>query len=236
MPVLLMRLAGPLQSWGSSSRFARRSTDPEPTKSGVIGLLAAARGVARDAPLEEFAGLRFGVRTDQPGRMLEDFQTTRTLDGESLPLSRRFYLSDAVFLAGVESDDGKQLASYRDALAAPQFPLFLGRRSCPPDGPIQAWIVEAGLEDALHDAGWQAGEVYRQRHKRTPQALPISCDAPAGSHGIPAESKRDVPLSFDPRGRRYARRSVVALPSRVVAVGPTAEHDPTTIFDEDDLL
>ena len=42
--VLVLRLAGPLQSWGSSSRFTRRSTEAFPTKSGIVGLLAAAQG------------------------------------------------------------------------------------------------------------------------------------------------------------------------------------------------
>ena len=36
MSVLLLQLAGPLQSWGDSSRFVRRETRNEPTKSGVI--------------------------------------------------------------------------------------------------------------------------------------------------------------------------------------------------------
>lgn len=49
MTVLLLRLAGPLQSWGSAARFARRGTENAPTKSGVLGLLAAAEGRPRDA-------------------------------------------------------------------------------------------------------------------------------------------------------------------------------------------
>ena len=42
MSVLLIRLKGPMQSWGSRSRFSLRSTEPYPTKSGVIGMIAAA--------------------------------------------------------------------------------------------------------------------------------------------------------------------------------------------------
>ena len=40
MATLLLRLAAPLQSWGSDSKFETRKTDREPTKSGVVGLLA----------------------------------------------------------------------------------------------------------------------------------------------------------------------------------------------------
>ena len=46
MATLLLRLAAPLQAWGSDSKFETRKTDREPTKSGVVGLLAAALGCA----------------------------------------------------------------------------------------------------------------------------------------------------------------------------------------------
>ena len=40
MSILLLRLAGPMQSWGTQSRFLVRDTGMEPSKSGVIGLLS----------------------------------------------------------------------------------------------------------------------------------------------------------------------------------------------------
>ena len=45
MATLLLRLAAPLQAWGADSKFETRKTNREPTKSGVIGLLAAALGL-----------------------------------------------------------------------------------------------------------------------------------------------------------------------------------------------
>ena len=42
MSTLLLRLAAPLQAWGTASKFERRRTQREPSKSGVIGMLAAA--------------------------------------------------------------------------------------------------------------------------------------------------------------------------------------------------
>ena len=56
MSVLLMRLAGPMQSWGTQSRFGHRDTGTEPSKSGVIGLLCAALGWPRDQPSFPIAG------------------------------------------------------------------------------------------------------------------------------------------------------------------------------------
>lgn len=72
--VLLLQLAGPLQSWGISSKFETRDTAAMPSKSGVCGLLAAALGRPRDADVSDLAALRFGVRADRDGRLLDDFR------------------------------------------------------------------------------------------------------------------------------------------------------------------
>ena len=76
-PVLLLRLEGPLQSWGGRARWDVRDTRAEPTKSGVIGLLGCALGYERgDVRLEELdRALRFGVRVEAPGQVMEDYQT-----------------------------------------------------------------------------------------------------------------------------------------------------------------
>jgi CRISPR system Cascade subunit CasD len=75
MSVLLMRLAGPMQSWGIQSRYLVRDTGLEPSKSGVIGLLCAALGRARHEPVDDLAALRLGVRVDREGRMARDYHT-----------------------------------------------------------------------------------------------------------------------------------------------------------------
>ena len=82
MATLLLRLAAPLQSWGSDSKFETRKTDREPTKSGVVGLLAAALGLRRDDTegLARLNGLRFAVRADQEGSLLVDFHTAKSRD------------------------------------------------------------------------------------------------------------------------------------------------------------
>lgn len=43
-PYLLLWLEAPLQAWGHDSKFGRRDSLKFPTKSGVLGLLCAARG------------------------------------------------------------------------------------------------------------------------------------------------------------------------------------------------
>ena len=101
MATLLLRLAGPLQSWGVDSKFETRGTLDFPTKSGVIGLLAAALGYSRDEPLDRLNKLKFGVRVDKEGVRLHDYHTAK--GKKDTYVTHRYYLSDAVFLAGLES-------------------------------------------------------------------------------------------------------------------------------------
>jgi CRISPR system Cascade subunit CasD len=236
MSALVLRLAGPLQSWGSHSRFVRRLTEPAPTKSGVIGLLAAARGLRRTDGLTEFFGLRFGVRIDQPGRLVRDFHTARSLDGtQTMPLSYRYYLADAAFLAVVEGD--RQLLQGLDAaLRQPVFALYLGRRSCPPAGPISKGLRDGGVEEVLQREPWQAA-TWHQRSVRAPSVLLATVrDARAGDANT--ETMRDEPVSFDPERRQYSWRSVVRGHVEVpnpswTAAGPldaSTEHDPMALL------
>ena len=132
MATLLLRLAAPLQAWGADSKFETRKTNREPTKSGVIGLLAAALGLRRDESegLARLTGLRFGVRVEREGQLLVDYHTVKTQDEKNSYVTYRHYLQDAVFLAGLESEDAALLQQLQDALQHPAFPLYLGRRPC----------------------------------------------------------------------------------------------------------
>ncbi|MDE5757234.1 MAG: type I-E CRISPR-associated protein Cas5/CasD, partial [Allobaculum sp.] len=100
MPTLLLRLAGPLQSWGTDSRFETRRTEKMPTKSGVIGMIASALGRNREENVFDLNELQFGVRIDQPGTIITDFHTAKK-DSKTSYITKRYYLSDAVFLVGL---------------------------------------------------------------------------------------------------------------------------------------
>ena len=75
MSTLLLRLAGPMQSWGTQSRFSVRDTGLEPSKSGVVGLLCAALGLPRHEEVDHLAALSMGVRVDSEGALKMDYQT-----------------------------------------------------------------------------------------------------------------------------------------------------------------
>jgi len=210
MTVLLLRLAGPMQAWGDSSRFTRRDTRMIPTKSGVLGLLAAAEGRRRTDPIEDLAGLRFGVRVDQPGQLQRDFQVAVNTDtGHSMPLSYRYYVADAVFLAGVEGDRSL-LEGLATAVQDPRFPLYLGRRSCPTTGQLLVDLVESDLDEALSAQSWLASPWYRRRQPEKVD-LELYVDALPDDED-PQETRRDVPLSYDPVRREYGWREVAHRP------------------------
>jgi len=204
MSTLLIRLAAPLQSWGADSKFEeRRGTMREPTKSGVVGMLAAALGRRRDEAIDDLAGLKFGVRVDWPGQLLKDFHTAR-IEGSKAPyVTNRYYLADAVFVAGLEGDDAF-VRSLDKTLRDPVFPLFLGRRSCPPVGRISLGVFEESLEDALKGASWQAcpSHVAYVKKQKIPHYLTIVLDAPE----VGDYRRRDLPISFSQNHRRHTYR------------------------------
>ena len=201
---LLLRLSGPMQSWGASSRFKQRATEQVPTKSGVLGLLAAAQGRQRTDDLQDLAALTFAVRVDQPGSLLRDYQTAQK-PKDNTKLVTRYYLEDAVFVAAIESDNDSFIHELAGAVQRPRFPLFLGRRSCPAPPNLYLGTFRGSAVDALCATDWQATQAHRKT--RAPKlSLPIFRDATRGETGI---ATRDVPISFSQERREYGWREVV---------------------------
>jgi CRISPR system Cascade subunit CasD len=247
MSVLVLRLAGPLQAWGVSARFTRRTTEAAPTKSGVLGMLAAAQGIERgdDKSLTQLAALRFGVRIDQPGSRVRDFQTAHhAVTGRSMPLSERFYLTDAVFVAALEGDT-TLLETLHSALRTPVYPPYLGRRSCPPAHPVELGIRGTTLHEALRDEPWQAAPWYQKLHRPSdPISLVVLREAAPGERD--GDVVRDQPVSFAADHRRHALRTVIsstvdvphpraatALVRTIAQLAPS--HDPFAPLEEDAL-
>ena len=158
-------LDSPMQSWGSSSRFTRRETEAFPTKSALVGLLAAAAGIDKHAPgeaekLARFSDLTLTVyRLPRAGRRLvqrlSDFHTVgggydaraSAFDKLSKPrkasggisadavITHRTYLTDARFIAGFEGDPGTIADAVRH-LDNPVWGVWFGRKNCVPAMPL----------------------------------------------------------------------------------------------------
>jgi len=179
---LLLRLEGLMQSWGYRSRFDYRDTALEPTRSGVIGLICAAMGIARGEDISQFDAIRMGVRVDKPGRPERDFHTALNVikadgRGTDTVVSYRDYLSDASFTVGLQSENKGLLEKIAEKLRNPEWILFLGRKAfpltippllpadCPepgtledhlllgtPDGPIRVVLETPGGERTQNDS------------------------------------------------------------------------------------
>ena len=207
---LLLLLKGPMQSWGDESRYNTRATAATPSKSGIVGLIAAAQGRRRTDPVEDLAALRLAVRVDQPGNLLRDYQTAQqwlTHPDKAASLITRYYLSDAAFVATVESPSRQLLEGIADALRRPAFPLYLGRRSCPAPVNLVLGIEDTDAVTALqHQTTWYATQAHKQERGKH-VSLPIYRDALPGEPG--AVQRQDVPISFSQQHRQYGWRGVV---------------------------
>lgn len=203
MPTLLLRLAGPMQSWGTTSRFDQRDTGKEPSKSGVLGLLAAALGVDRENwdDLEPLVRLVMGVRHDRPGVLKRDYQTAGCAVSDSMiradgslskdgVTSQRHYLADAVFLVGMEGADLSLLERIQMALQNPVWPLALGRKSYVPSESIwlEDGIVDTSLLAALTTHPWLT---TARRNEGVPDRLLVSLESQDGCGVL----RMDQPLS-----------------------------------------
>ncbi|MBK8895259.1 MAG: type I-E CRISPR-associated protein Cas5/CasD [Propionivibrio sp.] len=210
MPTLLLRLVGPMQSWGTTSRFDQRDTGKEPSKSGVIGLVAAALGIDREnwTDLEPLTKLSMGIRHDRPGVPKRDYQTAKDIISadrskvHKTAVTTRDYLADAAFLVGLADDDFVLLERIHKALGNPVWPLALGRKSYVPSESV--WMPDAlqnlTLREALACWPWIASP---RKWEKSPEKLLVSLESTDGSGVL----KMDQPLSSF-AGRRFGARFV----------------------------
>lgn len=220
-PLLLLRLEGPMQSWGLRARWDIRDTHDEPTKSGLVGLLGCALGYPRrDSRLEDLdRQLTLGIRVEEPGRLATDFQTVtgihRAADGgfckvgggtvKSPPqepttiVAPHDYLQDAAFLA-VFAGPADLLEQCADALQSPHWPIYLGRRSCPPTRPVfEALSTEyANIEDALRRHPWTC-TLRKTRSLEPTTKLRCTIEDPAGRNERPDALRVNPARMYDSR-------------------------------------
>jgi CRISPR system Cascade subunit CasD len=167
---LIFRIYGVMASWGDISVGEYRPTFDHPSKSAIMGMIAAALGIHRDEEerLRELGtGYRMAVRIDEPGILLRDYHTAQvppsgkgwnkrsfpTRQAEvSVPkeelntiLSTRDYHCDAIYtvcLWSIGSPQPYPLSVLKEHLEHPVFILYLGRKSCPLSLPLQPQIIQ----------------------------------------------------------------------------------------------
>ena len=225
---LALLLDAPMQAWGHASRFERRTTALHPTRSGVIGLLAAALGIDKYAPdesaqLHRLAPLRITTitlpRRDRRGELpivrLEDYHTVGPREGirrasgkvdkDATVQTYRHYLLDARFGVLLEGP-AALLAELAIALRDPCWGVWFGRKCCLPATPLLA-AGPAPLAEAwtqlLRRADY-TGDEPREHFDHVLESTP---------HTAGADMIDDAPLGFGhPIGERHAPRWLLRVP------------------------
>jgi CRISPR system Cascade subunit CasD len=242
--LLVFRLFGPLASWGEVAVGQVRPSAVRPTRSALLGLLAAALGIVRADEEGQAAlstGVLLAVRLDAPGTAMVDYHTANwrrpkreilltrrdelrvPRDQLSTVQSQRHYRCDALttVAVAVRTSGRWSLLDLRDALEQPVFPLFLGRKACPPALPLGPEIVEAAdLVEAFRSYDQRRllppslGRLVARSGRHAPAveyAWDSELEIPAGIDGenVHLEQRRDQPLSRV-RWRYAVRREAVA--------------------------
>lgn len=233
---LVFRLYGPMASWGGIAVGEYRPAERSPSKSAVLGIVAAALGIRRDDTAGQ-ARLREGYQvasiTHTPGTLLRDYHTTQVApeiakkrywrfstrreemsiprDDLSTILSTREYLCDVVYtvcLRAVEDNPPYLLAEIAERLRHPVFVPYLGRKSCPVALPLQPQVVEgATLREALERATFHDGPYLRQIPGRT--EMGILCWEGNGETGFATGTRYTVQrrdVPLDTMKRLFAER------------------------------
>lgn len=213
---ILLKLSGPLQAWGTSSHFETRNTDYYPSKSGVIGILAASLGYKRceDTKIQKLNMLDFAIRIDQTGGLLRDFHTAakyeqlangcgRCAEFNKTYTTYRYYMEDSVFVVALSHADDQWIDQIIYALKHPCFAPYMGRRSCPLPADF---ILSSSNEDALsalRNVEWQAASWYKASHQN--YRAEIYADKDLIPHGR-AIMRNDRVVSFSQKQRKFSPR------------------------------
>ncbi|MFC0436473.1 type I-E CRISPR-associated protein Cas5/CasD [Kutzneria buriramensis] len=233
---LALCLDAPMQSWGTRSHGVIRDTAREPTKSGVVGVMAAALGIARDddAAIARLAALRLAIRVDREGILERDFHTTQNVPttlggGHRTVVSERYYLADALFLVVLEGEPSL-LTDIATAVQRPRWPIFLGRKAYVPTRPLLGaadtghGLSDTPAETVLTQHPWleldpQVRRAEQNKTQRAELRTVVDCDPRLAD----AEVRHDVPLRFTQGDRRHATRTVrtgyVPLTPEMTAIG-----------------
>lgn len=220
-----------MQSWGFASRFTRRTTALHPTKSGVVGLLAAAMGVDKHGPDEaeqvgKLAALGCTTITlpkkrgesELPILRLNDYHTIgggydtdthwmkmpRKANGSKpdTVLSERHYLLDARFGVLLEGERD-WLEEIATKLRNPTWGVWLGRKCCIPASPLLVG-VGSDRDGALQLLLKAAGLNEASTISQFDHVIEGE-----NAEGLDAEWLHDNPVAFGaPIGERHAPRRI----------------------------
>ena len=241
MKYLVLKFAGPLQSWGSNSKYtSQRRTDLFPTKSGVVGLLAASLGIERSnvdgLQKSGLLDLNIAVREDLKGKLLSDYQIIE-VDNGNKKISNKSYIADAIYLVAVYGNDNL-IELLLHSVKNPKFTLFLGRKACVPEFDVAQVVVEyESVEQLLKTYPILTDKNRFNKIQRNQLELTLNIVKPAtGTSG--GSMVMDEPVSFASAKRIHHPRMVeyttvtISNPYYIPSVKIEA-HDPFDIIEKE---
>lgn len=176
---LVFQLYAPMVSWGEEAVGEIRHTSAIPTRSALLGLLAAALGIRRDEEdrLNVFnQHYHLAVRSlSAQTRWLRDYHSVMMPrenkkyryatrrdelcmagpDKLETIITQREYHCDGYWHVAVSAlpDAPETLERVQAALLSPHFPLYVGRKACPLSLPLAPRLMTGSLKEVFTQAG-----------------------------------------------------------------------------------
>lgn len=211
MKTILLKLSGPLQSWGTDSSFETRATDFHPSKSAIIGMIAASLGYKRDddEKIQKLNELDFIVRIDQQGNLLRDYHIAQKYNNrgrfDRIYVTNRYYLEDAIFIVAISHEDYGYIEKIETGLKNPYFQTFMGKRSCPLTADFFIGTFDKDLITAITELDWQGPDKWSIRNERE---IKVSLYADKGLIETgETRMRRDRVITFSQKHRQFGFRS-----------------------------
>lgn len=162
---LVFQLYGAMAAWGDIAVGEHRPSLGHPSKSAIMGLLAAALGIERsdEAKHQQLTQCyHLAVCVQAAGELLRDYHTIQVPGGKrtyasrrdelltdelnlNTILSQRDYRTDAIYQVAIWSNGSNlpfSLELVKQHLEQPVFALYLGRKSCPISLPLQPKVLK----------------------------------------------------------------------------------------------
>lgn len=230
MNFLLGTLYAPLSSWGDIAVGEVRGSWDRPSRSALLGLVAAALGIERHLENEHRAlasAIRVAVCVRSSGTVMADYHTAQTASESTLKrqrfatrrhvlqakdldtrLSRRTYRQDALHVMALWNPTSRDFIDARfrvdhlvKVIAHPVFPLFAGRKAGVFALPINPRLVKATT----------LAEAFRS-YEPVPASLAEAYRVPALSSSTSCEVSHDPCEGFEsgmPLLRHEVRRDEI---------------------------
>jgi CRISPR system Cascade subunit CasD len=210
--MLGFQIIAPMVAWGDHWAGGKeRPSSVFPSRSAVLGLIGAAKGLRRSDTselerLRETTKLAFAMHGSP--RLTEDYRTytaakgkyasrAEAIRGNTLTVETfRWHVEQVAYRVFLASDAESDIHA---ALIKPHFGLYFGRREFPA-GPLRPRILEcSGLEDALEEFDLEGQGWWFEKLKAGPLKLAWEEGFPGAPQETDITVRRDEPLSFEDR-------------------------------------